>query len=289
MKQSVPEIVVVSGLSGSGKSTAMAALEDVGFYCVDNLPPTLVEQFLDLCGKAEAPVERIALAIDAREKAFLSGLPQMIAELREQSAQVQILFLECSNEVLVNRYRETRRVHPLAPTGNVEDGVETERRLLGEVAALADIVLDSSEMNIHQLKDAVMRDVSGTERSTVINLSSFGFRFGTPKAAELLFDVRFLPNPYFEPGLKARTGLDPEVAEYVLGASEAKAFLEHLDRLLSFLMPLYDAEGKAYLAIGMGCTGGRHRSVAVAEAIAQRLAAAGHQINVTHRDVGKEE
>jgi UPF0042 nucleotide-binding protein len=144
-------------------------------------------------------------------------------------------------------------------------------------------------MNVHQLKDAVMRDVSGTERSTVINLSSFGFRFGTPKAAELLFDVRFLPNPYFEPGLKARTGLDPEVAEYVLEASEAKAFLEHLDRLLSFLMPLYDAEGKAYLAIGMGCTGGRHRSVAVAEAIAQRLAAAGHQVNVTHRDVGKEE
>jgi len=289
MKQSVPEIVVVSGLSGSGKSTAMAALEDVGFYCVDNLPPTLVEQFLDLCGKAEAPVERIALAIDAREMAFLSGLPQMITELREQSAHVQILFLECSNEVLVNRYRETRRVHPLAPTGNVEDGVETERRLLGEVAALADIVLDSSEMNVHQLKDAVMRDVSGTERSTVINLSSFGFRFGTPKEAELLFDVRFLPNPYFEPGLKARTGLDPEVAEYVLEASEAKAFLEHLDRLLSFLMPLYDAEGKAYLAIGMGCTGGRHRSVAVAEAIAQRLAAAGHQVNVTHRDVGKEE
>jgi UPF0042 nucleotide-binding protein len=289
MKQSVREIVVVSGLSGSGKSTAMAALEDVGFYCVDNLPPTLVEQFLDLCGKAEAPVERIALAIDAREKAFLSGLPQMIAELREQSAQVRILFLECSNEVLVNRYRETRRVHPLAPTGNVEEGVDTERRLLGEVAALADIVLDSSEMNVHQLKDAVMRDVSGTERSTVINLSSFGFRFGTPKAAELLFDVRFLPNPYFEPSLKARTGLDPEVAAYVLEAPEAKALLEHLDRLLSFLMPLYDAEGKAYLAIGIGCTGGRHRSVAVAEAIAQSLAAAGHQVNVTHRDVGKEE
>jgi UPF0042 nucleotide-binding protein len=289
MNTPVPEIVVVSGLSGSGKSTAMAALEDVGFYCVDNLPPMLVEQFLDLCSKAEAPVERIALAIDAREKAFLSGLPQMIADLREQSAQTRILFLECSNEVLVNRYRETRRVHPLAPTGNVEEGVETERRLLREVAALADIVLDSSEMNVHQLKDAVMRDVSGKEHTTVINLNSFGFRFGTPKAAELLFDVRFLPNPYFEPSLKARSGLDPEVAEYVLEASEAKAFLEHLDRLLSFLMPLYDAEGKAYLAIGVGCTGGRHRSVAVAEAIAQRLAAAGHQVNVTHRDVGKEE
>ncbi len=289
MSKSIPEIVVVSGLSGSGKSTAMAALEDVGFYCVDNLPPTLVEQFLDLCGKSTVPVERIALAIDAREQVFLLDLPQMIAHLRQQSAQVRVLFLESSNEILVNRYRETRRVHPLARTGSVEEGVETERRLLGEVAALADLVLDTSELNVHQLKDAVIRDVSGKEHTTVINLNSFGFRFGTPKAAELLFDVRFLPNPYFEPSLKARTGLDPEVAKYVLQASEAKAFLEHLDRLLSFLMPLYDAEGKAYLAIGVGCTGGRHRSVAVAEAIAQRLAAAGHQVNVTHRDVGKEE
>jgi len=289
VSKSVPEIVVVSGLSGGGKSTAMAALEDVGFYCVDNLPPMLVEQFLDLCGKSTVPVERIALAIDAREQVFLLDLPQMIAQLRQQSAQVRVLFLECSNEVLVNRYRETRRVHPLARTGSVEEGVETERRLLGEVAALADLVLDTSELNVHQLKDAVIRDVSGKEHTTVINLNSFGFRFGTPKAAELLFDVRFLPNPYFEPSLKARTGLDSEVAKYVLEASEAKAFLEHLDRLLSFLMPLYDAEGKAYLAIGIGCTGGRHRSVAVAEAIGQRLAAAGHQVNVTHRDVGKEE
>jgi UPF0042 nucleotide-binding protein len=284
-----PEIVVVSGLSGSGKSTAMAALEDVGFYCVDNLPPMLMEQFLDLCSKSTAPVERIALAIDAREKSFLSGLPQMIENLREQSAQIRILFLECSNEILVNRYRETRRVHPLAPTGNVEEGVETERRLLGEVAALADFALDTSELNVHQLKDAVIRDVSGKEHTTVINLNSFGFRFGTPQAAELLFDVRFLPNPYFEPGLKARTGLEAEVAKYVLEASEAKAFLEHLDRLLLFLMPLYDAEGKAYLSIGIGCTGGRHRSVAVAEAIAKRLSAAGHQVNLTHRDVEKEE
>ncbi len=282
------EAVIVSGLSGSGKSTAMAALEDAGFYCVDNLPPVLIEQFLDLCGKSTSPIRKVALAIDAREKEFLRGFPSMIEQLRERGAKVTVLFLDCENEVLMNRYRETRRVHPLAPEGSVEEGINAERSLLQEVVALADQVLDSSALNVHQLKDAVIRDVAGEERATVINLMSFGFRFGTPAGAELLFDARFLPNPYFEPELRALTGLDPQVVSYVVRAPESEAFLEHLDRLFNFLIPHYDLEGKAYISIGIGCTGGRHRSVAMVEELRKRFEAMGRQVNVTHRDVEKD-
>ena len=278
-------IVFVSGLSGSGKSTAMAALEDLAFYCVDNLPPQLIAQFVDLCRKATPAIDKIGLAIDARETAFREGLPSVIAQLREAGADVELLFLECSNEVLVNRYRETRRVHPLSPGGSVEEGIETERRILEDVAGLADFVIDTSRLNVHQLREAVVRHVTGGARSTVVNLISFGFRFGTPASAELLFDVRFLPNPHFEPGLRELTGHDTEVAEYVLKQPTAQALLHRLRELLAFLIPLYDEEGKAYLTIAIGCTGGQHRSVVIANLLAQELRAAGREVNVSHRDV----
>jgi UPF0042 nucleotide-binding protein len=280
-----PRIVFVAGLSGSGKSTAMAALEDLAFYCVDNLPPPLIAQFVELCGKATPPIDKIGLALDARETAFLRGLPTVIAQLREGGADVDLLFLECSNEVLVNRYRETRRVHPLSPGGSVEEGIESERRILEEVARLADFVIDTSRLNVHQLRDAVVRRVTGGARPTVVNLISFGFRFGTPPSAELLFDVRFLPNPHFEPALRDLTGHDPAVAEYVVKQPTAQALLHHLREFLAFLIPLYDEEGKAYLTIAIGCTGGQHRSVAVANLLAQELRAAGREVNVSHRDV----
>ena len=280
-------IVFVSGLSGSGRTTAMAALEDLGFYCVDNLPAQLTPQFLDLCAKSEPPIAKIALALDARESAFLRGLPGVIEQARRDGAEVRVLFLECSHQTLVNRYRETRRVHPLSPAGSVEQGVERERRLLADVARLADVVIDTTELNVHQLRDAVVRTVAGAGRDTVVNLVSFGFRYGPPPAAELLFDVRFLPNPHFEPALRPRTGLEPEVAEYVLKSGRSREVLARLGELLGFLLPLYDGEGKAYLTVGVGCTGGRHRSVAILEALAGELRALGRDVNVTHRDVEK--
>ncbi len=280
-------IVFVSGLSGSGKSTAMAALEDLSFYCVDNLPVQLIEQFLHLCTQATPPIETIALAIDTREAPFLREVPKVITELRESGASVDVVFLECTDETLINRYRETRRVHPLAPAGTVTEGIAKERNLLVDVAALADTRVDTSRLNVHQLKAAIIQHVSGETRATIANFISFGFRYGTPPAAELLFDVRFLANPYFEESLRERTGEDPEVAGYVLDNAQGRALFERLRDMCEFLLPLYDEEGKAYVTIGVGCTGGRHRSVAVSEALAGALRASGREVNIDHRDVGR--
>lgn len=280
-------IVLVSGLSGSGKSTAMSALEDLAFYCVDNLPVQLIEQFLGLCRKTTPPIEKIGLAVDAREALFLGGLPAVVGALRDSGASVDVIFLDCSNEVLVKRYRETRRVHPLAPGGSVEAGVEKERGLLADVAALADQVIDTSAMNVHQLRADVVARVSGETRATVVNVVSFGFRYPTLQSAELLFDVRFLPNPFFEEHLRELSGNDAEIAEYVLKHPRGAALVDRLLDLLDFLLPLYDAEGKAYLTVGIGCTGGRHRSVAIANALAAELRSAGRDVNVEHRDVEK--
>ena len=287
MSEARSRIVFVAGLSGSGKTTAMAALEDLGFYCVDNLPPMLIKQFLDLCAQSTPPVERVALAIDTREPSFLEGVPDVIRALRAEGTRLDLVFLDSDNETLVDRYRETRRVHPLSPEGNVQEGIERERELLVEVARLADVVVDTSQLNVHQLRETVVRHVVGAKRSTVVNMLSFGYRFGPPRSAELLFDVRFLPNPHFEPDLRPKTGADPSVAEYVLKSERSEALLERLRGLLEFLLPLYDEEGKAYLTIGIGCTGGRHRSVAITEQLAQDLRSLGREVNVTHRDAEK--
>ncbi|MCG8590600.1 MAG: RNase adapter RapZ [Proteobacteria bacterium] len=280
-----PRVVLVSGLSGSGKSTAMAALEDLSFYCVDNLPAQLIPQFLELCAKATPPIENTALAVDTREAPFLQKLPEVVSQLRDTGTQVEVIFLDCANDALLTRYRETRRVHPLSPGGDVEEGVARERALLGDVAALADFAIDTSALNVHQLKELVVQHVSGSVRPTVVNLLSFGFRYETPRSAELLFDVRFLPNPYFEEGLRAQTGNEPEVARYVLDTDRGRAFTERLTGLVDFLLPLYDREGKAYLTIGIGCTGGRHRSVAITNALATHLRERDREVNVEHRDM----
>jgi UPF0042 nucleotide-binding protein len=281
-------IVFVSGLSGSGRTTAMGALEDLGFYGVDNIPPQLIEQFVDLCAKASPPIRDIALALDAREAAFLKGFPAVVQSIRATGARADVLFLDCADEVLVSRYRETRRVHPLAPAGTVEQGIERERALLEDVARLADYALDTSRLNVHQLRDAVVRWATGEGKPSVVTLLSFGYRYGVPPAAELLFDVRFLPNPHFEPRLRPRTGLQDDVARYVLEHERTKELLDRLTGFLAYLLERYDAEGKAYLTIGIGCTGGRHRSVAVAMALAERLRASGREVNVQHRDLEKE-
>jgi UPF0042 nucleotide-binding protein len=282
------KIVFVAGLSGSGKSTAMAALEDVGFYGVDNLPAQLIPQFLDLCEKATPPIEKVALAVDTREEPFLRTLPDAVRELRASGSSVKVLFLECGDEVLQERYRETRRVHPLSPAGTVAEGIERERALLTDLVRLADIQIDTSSLNVHQLKETVGRKVSGAVRYTVINLVSFGYRYSIPANAELLFDVRFLPNPYFEAELRERTGLEAEVADYVMKTERGVEVFERLKDFLSFLLPMYDQEGKAYLTLGIGCTGGRHRSVAMIEALAAQLRKEGREVNVQHRDVTRE-
>jgi UPF0042 nucleotide-binding protein len=287
---SAPRVVFVSGISGSGKTTAMNALEDLGFYCIDNLPAQLTSQVLALCAQAEPPIERVALAIDAREERFLGDLPRVIDELRGGDARVRVLFLDCATDVLLNRYRETRRVHPLSPTGSVEEGIARERALLAEVARLADLRIDSSDLNVHELRRAIAEwaGAEASARGPVVSLISFGFRHGLPRGADLVFDVRFLPNPHFEPALRPRTGRDAEVARFVLASGEGRELLARLEELLRFLLPLYEREGKSYLTVAIGCTGGKHRSVAVLEALASGLRRLGQTVNVTHRDVERD-
>jgi UPF0042 nucleotide-binding protein len=280
------QVVFVAGLSGSGKTTVMATLEDLGFYSVDNLPAQLTRQFLDLCVAARPPIRRVALAIDARESAFLAGVPAVIEELRKRDLSLRVLFLDCATDVLVSRYRETRRVHPLSPGGSVEQGIEAERKLLTELAELADLRIDTSELNVHELRETAARAVAGQGRGTVLNFVSFGFRHGLPRGADLVFDVRFLRNPHFHPTLRPKTGLDAEVAAYALDEERGVALLARLRDLLDFLVPLYEAEGKAYLTVAVGCTGGRHRSVAIAESIRRNLSGIeGVRFRVRHRDV----
>ncbi|MGC4001272.1 MAG: RNase adapter RapZ [Anaeromyxobacter sp.] len=284
------QVVILTGVSGSGKTTALRALEDAGFYCVDNLPIVFLEKLLELSGHTAGEVSRIALVVDAREGRFLGEAPRVIQELRQQGSDVEVLFLDCSDESLVRRYSETRRRHPLAGEGgSVPDGIAAERRALADLKTIADEVIDTTTLNVHELKRLVTRRfVAGEGAKLGLTVVSFGFRFGIPTHADLVLDVRFLPNPYFIPELKPFPGTDPKVAGFVLGQPDAKAFLERLQDLLGFLLPRYRSEGKSYLTIAIGCTGGKHRSVALAAALSERLGAGGQQVRLWHRDVEKE-
>jgi UPF0042 nucleotide-binding protein len=284
-----PQVVILTGVSGSGKSTALRALEDAGFYCIDNLPILFLEKLLELSGHTAGEVSRIALVVDAREGRFLSEAPRIIQEVR-QKGDVQVLFLEASDESLVRRYSETRRRHPLAgESGTVPDGIAAERRALADLKAIADEVIDSTTLNVHELKRLVTRRfIAGEGARLGVTLVSFGFRFGLPTHADMVLDVRFLPNPFFVPELKPFPGTDPRVSEYVLGQPDAKAFLDRFLDLCGFLLPRYRSEGKSYLTVAIGCTGGKHRSVAIAAAVAERLEAAGQPVRLWHRDVEKE-
>lgn len=283
-----PEIVVITGMSGSGKSTAIRALEDAGFFCVDNLPVLLLPKLTELAGLGQR-IEKVALVIDVREGMFLDAAPKVIDEVRRSGCTLEVLFLESSDDALLRRFSETRRRHPLAPHGTVQEGLKRERELLRDLRELADEVIDSSVLNVHDLKRLVQARFSKeTTTQPSISVMSFGYRYGVPPQADLVFDVRFLPNPYFVPELKGLTGKHPEVARFVLERPETQAFLEKLTDLCAFLIPRYQKEGKAYLTIALGCTGGKHRSVAIAEALTQRLSESTARIQLWDRDVEKE-
>ena len=285
-----PRVVILTGLSGSGKTTALRALEDAGYYCVDNLPIVLMEKLIELSGHTAGEVSKIALVVDAREGRFLGEAPRIIGELRAKGIDLEVLFFDATDESLVRRYSETRRRHPLAGEGGtVMEGIAAERSALADLKAVADEVIDTTTLNVHELKRLVGRHFVASEANRLgITVVSFGFRYGIPTHADLVLDVRFLPNPFFIPELKPFPGTDPRVASFVLGQPDAKAFLERAADLLGFLLPRYRSEGKTYLTIAIGCTGGKHRSVALAGALTERLLASGQPARLWHRDVEKE-
>jgi UPF0042 nucleotide-binding protein len=279
-------VVIVTGLSGSGKSTAIHVLEDLGFYCIDNLPVTLIPRFLELCAKSEDPISRVALGIDLRERVSLREYPSVLDELRRQGQRVEILYFESADEVLLRRFSETRRPHPAAGGGGIEQGIRIERERLSGLRELADQIIDTSALTVHELRDQLRQLLSKAPAhvSLLVTVESFGYKYGVPTDADVMLDVRFLPNPFFVEALRSKTGMDEEVANFVLQQDETQRFLLHLDALLTTTLPLYVREGKSYLTLAIGCTGGRHRSVAVAEAIAARLQGWGYTVQVRHRD-----
>jgi RNase adapter protein RapZ len=289
MAESALEVVVVSGLSGAGRSTAAKCLEDLGYYVVDNLPPSLIAAMVDLGSHTSGEVTRLAIVVDVRSRAFSADLRSVIAGLDEQGYRPRVLFLEASDEVLVRRFENNRRAHPLQAGGRLVDGIAAERELLSELHAVADLVVDTSRLSVHDLRRQLEVEFSGGAqpplRATVL---SFGFKYGLPMDADLVADVRFLPNPHWIPELRPHTGQDPDVRDYVMSQEGAGRFLDLYTELLRLVGAGYQREGKRYLTLAIGCTGGKHRSVALAEEIAQRLVGDGVQTTVAHRDLGRE-
>jgi UPF0042 nucleotide-binding protein len=283
-------VVIVTGLSGSGKSTAIRVLEDLGFYCIDNLPVVLTPKFIELCQNSEEDIPRVALGIDLRERAFLGDYPSVLEDIRQAGHRVEILYLDAADDVLVRRFSETRRPHPLAEGGNVAAGIARERQGLSGLKGLADRIIDTSAFTVHQLRDELRRllaDAAGGEAAMRVLLLSFGYKYGLPTDTDIVLDVRFLPNPFFVEELRALDGTDPAVARYVLERTETQEFLALTTALLDFSLPLYVREGKRYLTVGLGCTGGRHRSVALVGELERRLGGHGYPVRVQHRDVSR--
>ena len=283
-----PQVVIITGLSGSGKSTAIRALEDMGYFCIDNLPVPLLPKVLELAQSGPSPTQwrRLAFVVDTRDHLHLDQAESIIGELHDHGVDVQITFLEATDEVLVRRFSETRRRHPMSEDGTVREGIRREREHLEDLRARADLVVDTSNHTVHTLKGLLKEHFSSTDDPPLaITVLSFGFKHGLPVECDLVFDLRFLPNPHFVEELRPKTGLDEPVQQFVLGLPESARFLSLFGQMAEFILPMYEREGKSYLTIGIGCTGGKHRSVAMAETIAQRLAARNWKVNVRHRDV----
>jgi UPF0042 nucleotide-binding protein len=282
--------VVITGVSGAGKSYAIKCFEDMGFYCVDNLPTTLIPVFADLIARSEQKIHRVALGIDVREGEYLQHLLDAIAALRARGHAVQVLYVEASDEALVRRYHETRRRHPLGGDGHVLEAIRAERKALAHMREIADRIVDTSAMNVHQFKELLV-ELYGTPQTRpglAVSLVSFGFKHGIPIDADLVFDVRFLANPHFVDELRPLDGRDPRVRDFIMKHAESHELLERLESLLKFLVPAYQREGKAYLTVAIGCTGGRHRSVAITEELRRFIESLGLVPNVLHRDLDRE-
>jgi UPF0042 nucleotide-binding protein len=288
---SVHRLVVITGLSGSGKSLAAKCFEDLGYFCVDNLPAGLIPPFSELIQRGADKFPLAALVIDARERGFLDQVPPMLGELRRTDIPLEVLFFECSDDVLKRRFSETRRPHPMiARSGTLEQAIQAEREALVPLRDISDRVIDTSAYTSHQLRAFLTNAYGGAadSASPSVNVESFGFKYGVPAQVDLLFDVRFLPNPYFVDELRHKDGRSKEVQEFLAQTELPAQFMGRLEDFLDFLIPLYTAEGKAYLTVAIGCTGGKHRSVALSEKLGEYLERKGLPHSVNHRDVGKE-
>lgn len=280
--------IIVTGLSGAGKSEATNALEDMGYFCVDNLPPKLIKKFAEVCKQSKGSIDKVALVMDIRGGIFFDDLFESLSELSKEQFQYEILFLDTSDEVLVKRFKEKRRSHPLAPGGRVITGIELERQKLREVKNKADVIIDTSKYAIKDLREEMARkfgDEEMPEKQMAITILSFGFKYGIPVDSDLVFDVRFIPNPFYIPELKPFSGNDEPVKNYVMEQTETQTFLQKANDMFEFLIPNYQKEGKRQLIISIGCTGGRHRSVAIANSIYETLRANNHDVYVEHRDI----
>jgi UPF0042 nucleotide-binding protein len=282
-----PELVIITGMSGSGKASVLKAFEDLGYYCVDNLPVELIPRFAEMALRS-SEIRRTALVVDVREGSKLDQLPGILKAVRRM-IPTKVAFLEASDVVLMRRFSETRRPHPLGTAGPVNAALKAERRHLGDIRALADFVIDTSKFNVHELRAHITKRFreQAAEKSILVSCVSFGFRHGVPEEADLVFDVRFLPNPHFVPEFRPLTGRDPRVAKYIRSFPQTEEFILRISDLLIYLLPHYIHEGKSYLTIGFGCTGGQHRSVMIAEDVGKRLRTAGYRVKVVHRDMPK--
>lgn len=280
--------IIVTGLSGAGKTEATRSLEDMGYFCVDNLPPKLIPKFAEACVQSQGKINKVALVIDIRGGVFFDDLFESLNYLKKQEFKYEILFLDASDEVLVKRFKESRRSHPLAPGSRVITGINEERNKLREVKDRADIIIDTSKYAIRDLREEMNKnygDVKQPEKQLSVTVLSFGFKYGIPVDSDLVFDVRFIPNPFYIPDLKPYSGNDEPVKKYVLDQEETKGFIKRADDMLDFLIPNYKKEGKRQLIISVGCTGGRHRSVAIANALYKKLLEKNYNASVEHRDI----
>jgi RNase adapter protein RapZ len=281
------ELVIITGMSGSGKASVLKAFEDLGYYCVDNLPVGLIPRFAELVGQS-SEIERTALVVDVREGAQLDSLPAIVKSVKRM-LPTKMIFLEAEESILLRRYSETRRPHPLGADTPVKASLAAERRHLQPIRDIADLVIDTSRFNVHELRAYVIQRFQKREsgKNILVSCVSFGYRHGVPEDTDLAFDVRFLPNPHFVPQFRPLTGRDPKVAEYIRSFPQSREFIRRISELLVYLLPHYIREGKSYLTISFGCTGGQHRSVMIAEEVGKRLRKAGYRVKVVHRDSPK--
>ena len=280
-------VMIITGLSGSGKSTAINAIEDVGYFCVDNMPVQLLPKFLELRSWGVSEVQKFAFVMDLREKEFVEKHQEIFQQLRNEGYHLEVIFLKASEDALLKRYSETRRQHPVSKGKSLLENIRSEKEQLRNLQEFSDKIIDTTTLTVHQLKDVMIQHAHRSAKSERMRIAvlSFGFKYGIPPDADLLVDVRFIPNPYFVPELKKLDGRDEQVGRFVSDQAETREFLQKYFSLLEYLIPLYEKEGKTYLTLAVGCTGGRHRSVTIAEEILEHLRGLGKEVSLTHRDI----